>query len=96
MSTKSKPGKLLANIGSHRGRRPKAGTAEAPRGKQDKTAAEASRLRAMADRLAAMPEVDHERVAAIKQAIADGSYKVDPRGIAEKLMEFEAQQGKRR
>lgn len=102
MSTEIKPGNLLLNIGSHPGKALREAVAGASRGGQDKPApldsvsvtAEASRLLAMEDRLAAMPDVDHERVAAIKQAIADGTYQIDPQRIAEKLIQFEADQGK--
>lgn len=37
------------------------------------------------------PDVDKEKVDAIKKAIADGTYKVNAESIAEKLMETELQ-----
>ena len=45
------------------------------------------------DTIANSPEVDQERVANIKAAIADGSYKIDYTSVAEKLLGFEAQLG---
>ncbi|PPE71739.1 flagellar biosynthesis anti-sigma factor FlgM [Caldimonas thermodepolymerans] len=36
--------------------------------------------------LAATPEFDAEKVAAIRQAIADGTYRIDPEAIADKLI----------
>ena len=36
------------------------------------------------------PVVDAQRVEQVKQAIADGSYEVDPKKIADKLMQFES------
>lgn len=54
----------------------------------------AARLRKLESSLAQMPEVDSERVASIKQAIADGSYQVDAGNIADKLLNFEASFGK--
>ena len=36
--------------------------------------------------VAATPAVDSERVAALRAAIADGSYRVDPQGIADSLL----------
>ena len=36
------------------------------------------------------PVVDTQRVEQVKQALADGSYRVDPEKIADKLMQFES------
>lgn len=41
--------------------------------------------------IANSPDVDSERVANIKAAIADGSYEIDYQSVAKKLMGFESQ-----
>lgn len=41
--------------------------------------------------LASIPVVDHGRVAAIKQALSEGRYTVDPAAIADRLSHFEWQ-----
>jgi len=53
----------------------------------------AARLRSLEASLAEMPEVDNERVAAIQQAIEDGSYQVNAERIADKILNFEASFG---
>lgn len=52
---------------------------------------EAQQLKAASDKMREMPAVDSERVARLKQAVADGSYQVDSARVASKLLEFEAQ-----
>jgi len=49
----------------------------------------ASRLQKIEEQLSAMPEINHEKVAQIKKAIADGTFTIDPAAIAEKLIAFE-------
>ena len=39
--------------------------------------------------LASSPSYDSKKVAAIKEAIANGSYKVDPQKLADNMMKFE-------
>lgn len=46
--------------------------------------------------MAASPAYDSAKVAAIKEAIANGSYKVDPEKLADSMIKFENElQGKR-
>lgn len=50
----------------------------------------AARLRELEQRLADLSGVDGQRVEAIKQAIADGSYQVDPKRVADALLALES------
>ena len=49
----------------------------------------ASEMAKLEENLARIPDVDNTRVEAIKASIADGSYKVDPEQVVDKLMKFE-------
>jgi len=49
-----------------------------------------AQLRSIESSLAALPVVDTQRVEAIKQSIADGSYQIDAQSVADKLIDFEA------
>ncbi|WP_295472597.1 flagellar biosynthesis anti-sigma factor FlgM [uncultured Pseudomonas sp.] len=51
---------------------------------------EAQQLQSITDKLRDLPTVNSARVAELKQAIADGSYKVDSNRLAGKLLNFEA------
>lgn len=50
---------------------------------------QAQQLRDLESRIADLPEVDSNRVNAIKDAIANGSYEIDANRIAEKMIQFE-------
>jgi negative regulator of flagellin synthesis FlgM len=49
-----------------------------------------SRLQALSQAIADVPAVDSERVEFFRQAIADGSYRIDADAVADKLANFEA------
>ncbi len=54
-----------------------------------KLSSQAQQLQAIEERLRDLPEVDSERVAQIRQAIAQGNYSVDSTRIADKLLNLE-------
>ena len=48
-----------------------------------------SQLSEMSEHLANLPDVDSAKVARIKQAIADGTFEIDPAKVAQSLIDFE-------
>lgn len=71
-----------ANKGDAASKTQKAGSTE-PKGATVTLSSTASQLMAASG---AAGEFDAEKVAAVRQAIEDGSYKVDPEAIADKLI----------
>lgn len=52
---------------------------------------DALQLQNLTDKIAAQPSANSDKVAQLKQAIADGSYQVDNQRVASKLLDLEAQ-----
>ncbi|MFB9887654.1 flagellar biosynthesis anti-sigma factor FlgM [Balneatrix alpica] len=61
--------------------------------KEDKVelSSTAKSLQSIEERLRGMPDVNEDKVAAIKAALADGSYQVDSQRLAQKMLAFDAQ-----
>ncbi len=53
--------------------------------------AQAQQLQGAQTKMASLPEVDQKKVAEIKQAIAEGRYKIDPEKLAANIASFEAE-----
>ena len=51
----------------------------------------ARQLQSLSDKIAEQPSVNSEKVAQLKQAIAEGTYKVDSERVASKMLDLEAQ-----
>ncbi|WP_416426128.1 flagellar biosynthesis anti-sigma factor FlgM [Pseudomonas sp. App30] len=68
-----------------------ASTGSASGGESVHLSSEAQQLQKVTDKLRDQPTVDSARVAQLKAAVADGSYKVDSSRVASKLLNFEAQ-----
>jgi negative regulator of flagellin synthesis FlgM len=49
----------------------------------------AARLKSLETGVASLPVVDTQRVEHIKKALADGTYQIDDKKVAEKLQKFE-------
>lgn len=63
--------------------------AQAARGENVNLSKQAKELRQMGEKLESYPEVDDSRVEAIRNALADGSYKVDAEKVAQKMLEMD-------
>lgn len=51
---------------------------------------EAQQLQQVSEKLRDMPSVDNDRIAQLRQAIADGSYKVNSQQLASRIIAFES------
>lgn len=65
--------------------------ANAKSGEPVQLSREAQQLQNISEKLRDQPISNKERVAQLKQAIADGSYQVDSQRVAKKLFDFESQ-----
>ena len=59
-------------------------------GDQVELSAQSKALKALEQQLSGIPDVDQERVAAIKNAVDSGQYQVNDQSIADKLLSTEA------
>ncbi|WP_407315825.1 flagellar biosynthesis anti-sigma factor FlgM [Pseudomonas sp. nanlin1] len=66
-------------------------TASVPSGEAVTLSDGAQQLQKITEKLGEQPVVNSARVAELKQAIADGSYQVDSKSVASKMLNFEAQ-----
>ena len=75
------------------GASPAAASTKAPAAAADNVSlsAKAQSLARLESRVAQAPEVDRKKVEAIKQSIAEGSYKVNPEQIARAMLNAERQ-----
>lgn len=92
-------GSSIISIESYRSNaRPAAGASVAPVAAVKATdtvrlSDDAVGLSALDKTLASIPQVDHGRVAAIKAAVAEGRYAIDPEAIATRMSHLEWQLG---
>ncbi|MFP4146768.1 MAG: flagellar biosynthesis anti-sigma factor FlgM [Halorhodospira sp.] len=82
----TQPGKGLKSTGGGE-EAPKTPAPSPPGGDE---AAASERLQAVRERIDQTPEVDQDRVDAIKERIANGDYPIDAEKVAQKFAEFEA------
>ncbi|MGD8177325.1 flagellar biosynthesis anti-sigma factor FlgM [Marinimicrobium sp. ARAG 43.8] len=62
-------------------------SARAPQGDQVQLSAEAQSINRLEDQLSKLPEVDIERVASLKQAIAEGRFEINAERIAQNMLQ---------
>ncbi len=66
-------------------------TLQARTGEPVELSQNARQLQSLSDKIAEQPSVNSEKVAQLKQAIAEGTYKVDSERVASKMLDLEAQ-----
>ena len=64
-------------------------SAGAQTGDQVTLTTSARSLHKLADAIARAPVVDSAKVASVRQSLADGTYRIDPAKIADKMLQFE-------
>ena len=64
-------------------------TAAKAQGDQVSFSSQAQNLKELENSIRKLPEVDQDKVARIKAALADGSYQIDNQKLASKLLGFE-------
>lgn len=85
-TTGSDRARKAENAGSAAAQRP---AAERAGGERVELTESAQRMRKLEARLAAQAEIDEQRVAEVKERIAEGRFDLDPRRIANKLIKTE-------
>ncbi len=62
-----------------------------PRGDSVQISSSALQMQSLSEKLSSAPDiVDAEKVERLKQAVEDGSYSIDSRQVADKMLRFEA------
>lgn len=87
----------VTELGSHRGgttptpteKAAEKNSAPAPAVDQVSLTPEAQQLRTLEQQVAAQPVVDTQKVTAVKDALANGGYEINPERIAGKMMSLE-------
>lgn len=87
----------VSEVGSHRGgatptpteKVAEKNSAPAPAADQVSLTPEAQQLRALEQQIAEQPVVDTQKVNAVKESLANGSYEIDSNRVAGKMMSLE-------
>ena len=68
----------------------KAPTVSGTRGDSIDLTANTARINRALESAAALPVIDNDRVASVKQALANGTYRIDAEKIAQKMTQFDS------